>query len=136
MRRLAALATRIPTDAVAWRRRCRVAILSATTPADRAAIVRLYLAADLVGADVYEGPFGLIDEEVLDPASGYNRFAPDITILCPTSHPAAHFEETEPDLDVDRWQASVGRDPTTASRPRHRPRARGPAPFRRSATST
>jgi FkbH-like protein len=104
VRRFAALMTRIPTDAVEWRRRCRVAILSATTVADRAALLRLYLAADLVGAQVYEGGFGLIDEEVLDPTSAYNCFRPDITILSPSSHSCAHFEETEPDLDIDRWK--------------------------------
>src|SRR6185503_3185494 len=42
VRRFAALLARIPTDSVAWRRRCRVAILSATTTIDRAALVRLY----------------------------------------------------------------------------------------------
>ena len=104
LRRFAALMARIPTDAVEWRRRCRVAVLSATTVGDRADLLRLYLAADLIGADVYQGPFGLIDEEILDPASEYNRFAPEITILSPSSHSFAHFEETEPDLDVDRWK--------------------------------
>jgi FkbH-like protein len=104
VRRFAALMARVPTDAIEWRRTARVAILSATTLADRAALVRLYLAADRVGVDVYEGPFGLIDEEILDPSSGYNRFRPDITILCPTSHGLAHFEETEPALDLARWR--------------------------------
>ncbi len=113
VRRFGALMARIPTDAVEWRRRCRVAVLSATTLVDRAALLRLHLAADLVGVDVYEGAFGLIDEEVLDATSGYNRFRPDITILAPSSHPFAHFEETEPNLDVDRlkglWEAIQGR---------------------------
>lgn len=104
VRRFAALMARIPTDSVEWRRRCRVAILSATTGVDRAALLRLYLAADLVGVDLYEGAFGLIDEEILDPTSGYNRFRPEITILAPTSHSLAHFEETEPNLDIDRWK--------------------------------
>jgi FkbH-like protein len=103
VRRFATLAARIPTDAIDWRRRCRVAILSATTTADRAALLRLYLTADLIGVDVYEGPFGLIDEEVLDPASGYNRFQPDVTILAPSSHSYAYFEQAEPDLDIVRW---------------------------------
>ncbi len=106
VRRFAALMARVPNDAVEWRRRCRIAILSATTVVDRAALLRLYLAADRIAAEVYEGPFGLIDEEILDPTSGYNRFRPEITILAPTSHSFAHFEETEPDLDVDRWQRS------------------------------
>jgi hypothetical protein len=40
----------------------------------------------------------------LDATSGYNRFQPEITILAPTSHSFAYFEEAEPDLDVERWK--------------------------------
>jgi hypothetical protein len=39
-----------------------------------------------------------------DATSGYNRFQPEITILAPTSHSFAYFEEAEPDLDVERWK--------------------------------
>jgi len=104
VRRFAALMARVPTGSVEWRRRCRIAILSATTMVDRAALLRLYLAADLVGVDVYEGGFGQIDEEILDPTSAYNRFQPDMTILSPSSDACAHFEETEPNLDIERWK--------------------------------
>src|SRR5690348_16116920 len=58
VRRFAALMTRVPLDAFPWRRTCRIAILSAATSGDRAAILRLSLAADLIGVELYEGPFG------------------------------------------------------------------------------
>lgn len=62
-------------------RQCRIALLGTSTTALLAQVVRALCLRDRIGAEIYEGAYDSIDQEVLDPQSGLARFRPAIVLL-------------------------------------------------------
>jgi FkbH-like protein len=65
-------------------RECRIAILGASTTTLLIPILRALCLRDRIKAEFYEGLYGSIDQEILDPDSGLSRFRPDI--VCVLAH--------------------------------------------------
>ena len=62
-------------------RECRIGILGASTTSLLVPILRALCLRDRIKAEFYEGLYGSIDQEILDPASGLTQFRPDIVVL-------------------------------------------------------
>lgn len=62
-------------------RRAKVAILGSSTTSQLAALLPLACARGGLQVEVYEAPFGLYRQEVLDPASRLHSFDPDFVVL-------------------------------------------------------
>jgi FkbH-like protein len=63
------------------RRRCRLALLSSSTTALLAPVLRACLFRDGIAADVYEGSYGAFRQEILDAGSALYAFAPEVVVL-------------------------------------------------------
>ena len=62
-------------------RRCRIAFLGASTTSLLVPVFCALCLRDRIDAEIYEGLYGSIDQEILDPGSGLARFRPDIVFL-------------------------------------------------------
>jgi predicted enzyme involved in methoxymalonyl-ACP biosynthesis len=62
----------------------RVAVLGSTTTTQLTSFVDLFLFAQNVDAEIYEAPYGLLRQEILDPASQLYQFAPQFVFLATT----------------------------------------------------
>jgi FkbH-like protein len=62
----------------------RVAVLGSTTTTQLASFLDLFLFAQNVDAEIYEAPYGLLRQEILDPSSDLYRFKPDFIFLAVT----------------------------------------------------
>ena len=62
-------------------RQCRIAILGSSTTNLFVPIVRALCLRDRIGAEIYEAPFGSIEQETWDANSGLARFRPGIVML-------------------------------------------------------
>lgn len=59
-------------------RQCRIAILGSSTTSLLVPVLRALCLRDRITAEIYEAPYGSIDQEILDPASGLAAFKPSI----------------------------------------------------------
>lgn len=75
---------RLRNDGASSMAKARIAILGGTTTTQLATLLELYLFAGQVDAEVYEAPFGLIRQEVLDPSSDLYQFKPDLLFIAST----------------------------------------------------
>jgi len=62
-------------------RNCRIAVLGASTTSLLVPVLRTLCLRDRIRAEFYEGLYGSIDQEILDPESGLARFRPDIVFI-------------------------------------------------------
>jgi FkbH-like protein len=62
-------------------RSCRIAILGSSTTSLLAPVLSALCLRDRVKADIYQGLYGAIQQEALDPDSGLARFRPDIVLV-------------------------------------------------------
>ncbi len=62
----------------------RVAVLGSTTTTQLASFLDLFLFGQNVDAEIYEAPYGLLRQEILDPSSDLYRFKPDFIFLAVT----------------------------------------------------
>lgn len=69
-------------------RKARIAILSSTTTDLMASLLRLVCFRDGIEADLYVGPYGNVQQEILSPASGLYAFAPDFVLIATHWHDA------------------------------------------------
>ncbi|MGX5655283.1 HAD-IIIC family phosphatase [Geodermatophilus nigrescens] len=95
--------------AQAWARRSvRLAVLGSHTTGHLVPALVTAAASVGVALDVYEGPYGQWQQEILDEASGLAAFAPDVVLLAVDSrelHLPARSEAPAEDLatEVARW---------------------------------
>jgi len=71
-------------DAAPWRRFVRIAMVSSTTQRHQLALLRMQLAADGIGAALFETPFDQIWQQIGDPGSELHRFAPQLVFVAPS----------------------------------------------------
>ncbi|NTV99796.1 MAG: HAD-IIIC family phosphatase [Oscillochloris sp.] len=69
-------------------RTTRIAILSSTTADLMASLLRLICFRDGINAELYIGPYGNIQQEILNPVSGLYAFAPDFVLIATHWHDA------------------------------------------------
>jgi FkbH-like protein len=62
----------------------RVAVLGSTTTTQLSAFLDLFLFAQNIDAEIYEAPYGLLRQEILDPTSDLHQFKPDFVFLAVT----------------------------------------------------
>ncbi len=62
-------------------RRCRVAVLGTSTTSLLLPVLEALCLRDRIQVECYEGLYGALRQEVLDPASGLARFRPDVVFL-------------------------------------------------------
>lgn len=62
-------------------RRCRIAILGSSTTSLLLPVVQALCLRDQIDAELYEGPYGSMQQEMRDPDSGLARFRPDVVVL-------------------------------------------------------
>lgn len=92
----------------------RVAVLGNTTTTQISAFINLFLFAQQIDVEIYEAPYGLLRQEILDPTSDLYSFAPDFVVLATTRRdlgaaPGA-FESAEAalaaaDAAAGEWEA-------------------------------
>ena len=90
----------------------RVAILGSTTTTQLAAFLDLFLFGHNVDAEIYEAPYGLLRQEILDPTSELYQFRPQFLFLAttrrdlgalPTSSASPEAVREAVDGAVDEW---------------------------------
>ena len=79
--RVEKLAREIASNIDTHLRTCRIAVLGASTTSLIVPVLRTLCLRDRIQAEFYEGLYGSIDQEILDPDSGLARFRPDIVFL-------------------------------------------------------
>jgi len=62
----------------------RIAVLGSVTTTQLAAFLDLFLFAQNIDAEIYEAPYGLLRQEILDPSSDFYAFKPDFVFLATT----------------------------------------------------
>ena len=62
-------------------RQCKISVLGSSTTNLLVPILRALCLRDRIGAEIYEGPFGSIEQEIWDNNSGLARFRPGIVML-------------------------------------------------------
>jgi FkbH-like protein len=62
-------------------RRCKIAMLGSSTTSLLVPMLQALCMRDRIGAEIYEGPYGSIKQEIWDPDGGLARFQPDIVML-------------------------------------------------------
>ena len=62
-------------------RKCKLAVLGSSTTNLLIPILRALCLRDRIGAEIYEGPYGSIEQEIWDANSGLARFRPGIVML-------------------------------------------------------
>jgi FkbH-like protein len=90
----------------------RVAVLGSTTTSQLTSFLDLFLFARNIDAEIYEAPYGVFRQEILDPSSGLNRFAPHLVFLAttrrdlgrlPGSADTPESVEAAVDVEVSDW---------------------------------
>ena len=79
--RAAKLAKKLADGADSHVRECKLALLGTSTTSLLAPIVQTLCLRDRIRAVVYEGLYGSVTQEVLDPASGLAEFRPNVVFL-------------------------------------------------------
>jgi FkbH-like protein len=99
-------------DPQAWsRRQVRVGLVGSATTSHLAALLHVAAARHGVALEVYEGPYGQYQQEVLDPGSGLHAFRPDVVVLA-VDQRELHLPNVsatpEQDLaaEVQRWTST------------------------------
>src|SRR3954451_14662329 len=64
-----------------WTRQCKIAILGTSTTSLLVPVVEALCLRDGIQVEVYQGLYGAIQQEVLDPASGLHSFHPNIVFV-------------------------------------------------------
>lgn len=62
-------------------RQCKIAVLGSSTTNLIVPVLQALCLRDRIGADIYEGLYGSIEQEIWDTQSGLARFRPDIVML-------------------------------------------------------
>jgi FkbH-like protein len=62
----------------------RIAVLGNTTTSQLAGLLDLFLFAHNIDAEIYEAPYGMLRQEILDPGSEMYAFRPDFVFLATT----------------------------------------------------
>jgi FkbH-like protein len=62
-------------------RQCRVAVLGSSVTSLLIPVVQALCLRDRIAAEIYEGLYGSIDQEILDPASGLAHFRPGVVFV-------------------------------------------------------
>ena len=62
-------------------RQCKIAVLGSSTTNLMVPVLQALCLRDRIGAEIYEGPYGSIEQEIWDAQSGLARFRPDIVLL-------------------------------------------------------
>jgi FkbH-like protein len=62
----------------------RIAVLGNTTMSQLSSFIELFLFAQNVDAEIYEAPYGVMRQEILDPGSELYSFKPQFVFLAPT----------------------------------------------------
>ena len=62
-------------------RQCKIALLGSSTTNLLLPVLRALCLRDRIAAEIYEAPYGSIDQEILDPQSGLARFRPSLVML-------------------------------------------------------
>lgn len=75
------LVARLAEQGYTHARECRLAVLGSSTTSLLVPVLEAMFLRDGVRAEIYEAPYGSIQQETLDPASGLARFKPGITML-------------------------------------------------------
>jgi FkbH-like protein len=70
--------TKQPTSCL---RHCRFAVLGSSTTSFLVPVLQALCLRDQIDADIYEGPYGSMEQEIRDPDSGLAKFRPDIVVL-------------------------------------------------------
>ena len=95
-----------------YSRKCRIALLGSSTTALLKPVLKALCFRDRIEAELYEGLYGSIVQEVLDPASGLGTFAPEIVFtienwrdlrLPAVTEKAAEFVSTTVDRLKSLW---------------------------------
>jgi FkbH-like protein len=84
MERACRLLRKIPADQRACIRRLRIAVLGNFTTKLLVPMLELACFRDGIAAEIYESEYGMLHQEVLDPASAMRRFAPEVVIVATT----------------------------------------------------
>jgi FkbH-like protein len=74
---------------IAYSRQARLAVLGSSTTSLLIPVLEAMLLRDAIAAELYEAPYGSIEQETLDAKSGLARFQPRIAIL------ATHWRDLE-----------------------------------------
>ncbi len=62
-------------------RRCKIAVLGSSTTSLLVPVLQALCLRDHIDADIYEGPYGSMEQEIRDPDSGLAKFRPNIVVL-------------------------------------------------------
>jgi FkbH-like protein len=62
-------------------RHCKIAVVGSSTTNLLVPVLLALCLRDRIGADIYESPYGSMEQEIHDPASGLAKFHPDIVLL-------------------------------------------------------
>lgn len=62
-------------------RQCRIAVLGSSTTNLLLPVLRAFCLRDRIAAEIYEAPYGSIQQEIRDPQSGLVRFRPNLVLL-------------------------------------------------------
>lgn len=84
-------------------RQCKIAVIGSSTTNFLVPVLRALCLRDRIGVEVYEGPYGSIEQEIWDPESGLALFRPDIVIL------VMHWRDLHLNAVTEDEQAWVGR---------------------------
>ena len=79
----------------------RLAVLGSTTTAQLLPLLRLHAFKEGLRLELYEGPFGAYQQEILDPASGLYAFKPRAVLLY-VNHRDAR-PGGDPEAEAARW---------------------------------
>lgn len=87
-------------------RRVRVAILGSSTTSLIAPLLQALCLRDRIQVEIYEGLYGAIQQEVLDPDSGMAQFRPDIVLIVKNWRDL-HLEPVTPGSEADFVQQLI-----------------------------
>jgi FkbH-like protein len=62
-------------------RTCKIAVLGTSTTSFLMPVLQAYCFRDRIGVETYEGLYGALEQEILDPQSGLARFQPDLVFI-------------------------------------------------------
>ena len=83
-------------------RQCKIAVLGSSTTNLLVPMLRALCLRDRIGAEIYEGPYGSIEQEIRSPDSGLARFQPNIVIL------VTHWRDLHLEVVTGDEQAWIG----------------------------
>ena len=83
-------------------RQCRIAVLGSSTTHLMVPVLRALCLRDRIGGEIYEGPYGSIEQEIWDANSGLARFRPGIVML------VTHWRDLHLEAVTQNEQAWIG----------------------------